>query len=385
MTEYCLKISTYLFCIFAIIDPANSILGLKIPTFILFLISLAIYAQPRFNNFMLVTSLIFINVLSFVCGQVMHFSFDTSITIQFLIFFFTLYALCWDYVIDLFDALVISSVILSIITIAGFIVVVCFPDVVALLYGFSQDNNTVFMMSERNFLGITFYSFFYRSLPIVVIPASIYFGRFLNEPYNKRFNLSLALLFLAALFCGGNRAMILGVFVIITISSYSKFKDNRFFKAILFLIIVAGLFVAYLAITEKGEESYDIKYGHLVSYVSYYSEKWYTMFLGAGAGSEFYSQGFESMTGLTEWTYFEIIRMYGLVGLALMIYFLFKPVLFSPWPRNVRNWNQVAFGYCLYMILAGSNPNIFCSTGLICILVVYSYIANPKYQMSEEC
>ena len=383
MTEYCLKISTYLFCIFAIIDPANSILGLKIPTFILFLFSLALYAKPRSDNFMLVSSLIFINLLSFVCGLVMNFSFDTSITIQFLIFFITLYSLSWDFVIDLFDALVISSVLLSIITIAGFVVLVSFPDVAILLSGFSESHNTVFMMSERNFLGFTFYSFFYRSLPIVVIPASIYFGRFLNEPYNKRFNLSLALLFLVALFCGGNRAMILGVFVIISLSSYSRFKNNKFFKVLLFIVIIAGLLVAYLAITEKGEESNDIKYGHLVSYLSYFPEKWYTLLFGAGAGSEFYSIGFESMTPLTEWTYLEIIRMYGLVGLALMLYFLFKPVLFSPWPDNVRNWSQVAFGYCLYMILAGSNPNIFCSTGLICILFVYSYVSNPKYQLSE--
>lgn len=379
-----LSFSSNLFGFFAIVDPANTLFGLKIPTFLLFVICLALRYKPHFADMGIIVLLILLQFVSCSLGLLMGFEFDDGICKQFILFYFLLLILCWDYKIDLFPSIVFGSLIVSIITIVGYWAIMINPDLKLMIYQFSEDHGTILMTGERTFLGVTIYAFFYRSLPLVIIPAAIFFNKFLNEKNHKKRNLFISVIFIISLFMGGNRSMLLGAFIIFMIPIYLKYKKKKFIKMFLMLMILFGLYIAWLAITDKEEESASVKSAHLISYMDYFTNNWYTLLFGTGAGSMFYSKGFESMTPITEWTYLELLRMNGVIGLVMFLVLLFRPLKRKFNTYTIKYWREVSLGYLLYMFLAGSNPNIFCSTGLLVIILLYSYASNSKYQIERH-
>ena len=131
--------------------------------------------------------------------------------------------------------------------------------------------------------------------------------------------------------------------------------------------------VIILLATEPGEASNAIKYAHLTSYsILFESHPEYVLF-GQGPGSIFYSAGFGRWTTLTEWTYIELIRNYGLFSLVFM-----TVVLIPVYKLLKQHRNAQAFGifgaYMGFLFIAGTNPLLVSSTGMIVILSAYSYV-----------
>lgn len=375
------KISSYIFCIVSLVDPVDA-LKLKLPSFLLFVLSFLFHKKINKNNIPIVGLLILCNIISYMVGDANGLKIDFSLMIHFLLFFVLLFCIVWDYCIDFLYPIITGCVILSILTIFGFFSILFFPDIEILLYQYSLDHDLIFLMSHRTFLGIDFNSFCFKSLPILAIPASFYVYQFFYQKKNKTRNFLFSLLFLFAMFCGGNRSMVLGVVFIIIFISYPIIKKKKTFRLCAYLLFVIIFLIVVQALTEKGEISNDIKYGHLTSYMTHFSEYWTFFLWGTGAGSYFYSIGFDDYTNLSEWTYIELYRMYGMIGGTLILFFLFKPLLnWNMKKQNIENWYPMSLGYVLFLIICGSNPYLINSTGLICIIFMYSYIANPKYKI----
>lgn len=377
--------SSYLFCIFALIDPSNDIIGLKMPTFFFFIWGLILQGKPKPISVKIVLLLLLLNIIALGSGIFSGLEFDFDFTKQYFIFFATLLCLAYTSYVDFFRPLIFASIVLSLFTIFGFIVMSLYPEIENVLYNYMhEEHNDVVLMSHRTFLGVDFVSFCHKSLLVVTIPASLFYSKFLNEKKHKLQNLFLSVLFMFALFCGGNRSLLLGVFLILFILTYQYGKFNYIFKKIIIAIGILGLIIAFMALSEKGESSNDIKFNHLTSYINYFSDYFYLFFLGSGAGSKFYSLGFGRMTVLTEWTYLEIIRMYGIVGLILFLRLILNPIKnYKHKFRNITYWKPISLGYIMILIISGSNPYLLNSTGMICIVFMYSYIYNPKYRMPQ--
>lgn len=376
-----ITLSCYLFCLTSLLDPANSIFRLKVPLFLLFLFSLVISYKPqvKYLGFYIAVFLSFL--ISYESGMMCGLEFDKDLTIQSLIFFLLFISLLWDSYIDLFMPLVFSCLIVSIVTIIGFVIMTSFPEIEAVINVFAVDHGYPFMMSRREFLGVQVVSFFYKSIPVVIFPATYYFKELIFSPFNRNRNIILSSIFLLALFFAGNRTMMGMAFIIFFAISYEKLSLRKWFQPLLFVVFICVAYVGYLSITEIGEESNDIKYAHLVSYVDYFSERWYLIFFGSGAGSLFYSIGFEKMTGITEWTYLEMIRNYGLFGLtAIMLFFTYPLWHYSEKSRTVQGWNALSLSFIFYLIASGTNPYLMSSTGYIVILFMFSLVSNPSYQ-----
>ena len=78
------------------------------------------------------------------------------------------------------------------------------------------------------------------------------------------------------------------------------------------------------------------------------------------------------MTYTTEWTYLELLRGYGLFAfliLAVMLWPIFK--LYKM--RRNRNVAAMMMAYIVYLVIAGTNPLLISSTGMLIILTIYSY------------
>ena len=96
------------------------------------------------------------------------------------------------------------------------------------------------------------------------------------------------------------------------------------------------------------------------------------LLLGQGPGTAFYSEGFHSMTYTTEWTYMELLRNYGIFSLlifAVMVY----PLTQLYKLRRDRRVAAMMFAYIFYLLIAGTNPLLISSTGMLVLLTIYSY------------
>ena len=91
----------------------------------------------------------------------------------------------------------------------------------------------------------------------------------------------------------------------------------------------------------------------------------------------FYSSGFLRVTNLTEWTYLELIRYFGI--LALVIIYIFYRPLVNLWKNFQNNLSYTLFwAYLAYLLIAGTNPLLLSSTGMVVLLIVYSYVEKLK-------
>ena len=378
-----LIVGSYLFCFFALLDPSNNIVGVKIPTFILFVIGLFFQGNPKAISLKILTCLLLLNMISFGCGMLSGLTFDFDFSKQYFIFFITLFCISFAKDIDIFKPILVTCFFLSIFTIFGFIVMSMYPETEAILYTFMHnDYNDVVLMSHRSFLGVEFVSFCHKSLLVVAFPASLYYYKFLTHDHHKMKNFILSCIFLFALFCGGNRSMLIGVFFIFFILTYPHVKHYYLVKPLIMVLGIVGVMIVFMALSEKGESSNDVKFDHLASYIKYFSSNWHLILFGSGAGS--YSKGFSGMTLLTEWTYIEIIRMYGLVGLMFFLWLVLIPL--SDYKRKLKRikyWKPISLGYIIILIISGSNPYLLNSTGMICIVFMYSYVYNKTYRTNR--
>lgn len=379
-----LTVASYLFCASALLDPRNSIFGLKIPTFVFFIFCLGFKYKPKLQVLALIIFLLLLQFISYLLGCVQGLKIDTAMTIQYAIFYTTLISIMWAYKVDIFGSIIFASWGIAIITIVGSLSMSYSPAVLTVLYEFAESHDRVFIVAQRQFLGFEVNNFVYSSIPIIIMPASYYFNQFLLCKKGKFKYLVLSSIFIFALLCAGNRTMMLGAFTILFFSAYPRLRRYKLFRPIMISIGLVALYIAYLAITEKGEQSSDIKFGHARSYMQLYSDHWYNLIFGTGVGSYFYSEGINEMTNNTELSYFEIIRTNGMIGLILFGMLLVKPLLgYKKKLKTIKDWSSVSFGYILYLLVAGSNPFLMSSTGLIYILFMYSYVQNEKYKKDE--
>ena len=373
-----------LFVLFCLVDPNNAVVGLKMPTFLLFVTSLAISYKPNFKYSGIILSLILVSQFSVFLCYLEGLSYDAQIQRQYSIFFILLITLLWSEHIDLSFPLSFAGFVISVLSILGFLAMQFSPEVENGLYLFSISHDQPFFMGHRTFLGYEFTSFVFMSLPPVFIPAAIHYEKLLYEKKNRGRNLLLTIVYFFAFFCSGQRAMFLGVFVILMIIGYPKIKHIKIVQLLIFFFFVIGIYIAYMAIIDPDSNSTNIKFGHIESYLDLFQSKWEYLIFGMGPGAFFYSKGFGTMTSLTEWTYIEIVRMYGLVGLFFFLCLLIIPIVrYNIKKIPIKYWQSIALGYIVFLISCMSDPWLIGSPGLICILFIYSVVDNPKYKIEK--
>jgi O-antigen ligase len=87
----------------------------------------------------------------------------------------------------------------------------------------------------------------------------------------------------------------------------------------------------------------------------------------------------------TEWSYFEMIRMFGLIGATVIIVLFVFPLYIIYKKRKVlENAIPIFLGYFIYLIVGGTNPLLIGSSGMLVLLVSYSYAYNSHYIRIEK-
>jgi hypothetical protein len=134
-------------------------------------------------------------------------------------------------------------------------------------------------------------------------------------------------------------------------------------------------FASYLsAFLDPTETANSIKLAIIDDYVEFFSDP-VTLLFGQGLGAYRIWSGkpFEQFTYISELTYLEILRNFGLIaGMAMMGLLLF-PTAFAVLDRRA-GVIAPAIAWLLYLVMCFSNPNLFSSMGILILAVLLANI-----------
>jgi hypothetical protein len=168
--------------------------------------------------------------------------------------------------------------------------------------------------------------------------------------------------------------MFSAILIVCIISGYKIRKVmGRKVHFFLFLILMMGALSLTVKMLSEKEDSVEMKGGHLNSMLELFQKNPSILLLGEGAGSLYYSKGVGENIAISELTYIELIRMYGIFGGGFILLLYFFPVLYLFQIKSEES-HAIGWGYLAYLFIGGTNPLLVSSTGIILLAAVYSYI-----------
>lgn len=246
-------------------------------------------------------------------------------------------------------------------------------DTLIAFFDSKKNDKVAFIMMIRNrkifkwwVLGV-----YYGTAPCM-IPALGYWLMDRLEHKNKK-NFLMIILLTISLMMTGARANIMAAGLLVFAYFAFYLIRKRYYNLamfMMFLVLMIGVVVAYLFLSDKGEASLKAKNLHKLSYKGLFdSDIIRTFFYGWGAGSSFYSRAYNEWTSLTELTLYETIRRYGFVSTFFIFVFIwFKPLMII---INSKKGLICFFPMLIllaYVFVACTNPFLLGSIGFCALL-----------------
>ncbi len=361
-----------------LVDPTNSIFHLKNIVFMLLLAYNFLFYKAEFFKARYFFYAVSAVSISFIIANLRGTIIDLSELKGIYTAFAPLLLLPW---IDRYDIIRLSKIPVLItagIVVALFWTIILYPIAEAAIYSFMWSHDDTIMMSHRYFLGIRFFGMYCKSTVAMLPVFCIAVYNVVTPGKRTLVDVLLVLLLLHLFLISGTRSstlLPLLLFVaILFVYCRNRRYFNYFFYPAAFMAVFAILIIIYKLLMEKSEASNLVKYAHITSYFALFERNPLFIIFGQGPATYFYSEGFRHMTNITEWTYLELVRCYGLFS-SFILYVVLVPL--------IRLFKQISksdivfafiLGYMLYLVIAGTNPLFLSSTGMLVVLTGYSFL-----------
>lgn len=185
-----------------------------------------------------------------------------------------------------------------------------------------------------------------------------------------------------AMVLSGTRANLAAAVLIVAVFVWWRSKVSFFAlgTAGAFTLFFLGPVLLSLVSTSSGAtgHSNSVK----VSYLAEYNELWSDplgLLFGYGLGSCIDRADLHVCIPLAELTYFELVRMFGLVGAAAYLALLAIPLI-----GNLTTRPGIALGYGAYLMVGFVNPYLFSTNGMIVLAVALMSTAVPPRPIAPE-
>lgn len=375
------RVLYFMLLLVTVLDPGNQIFRMKELFFVL-TFAIGLFGFLKFTNLYIIVFSCFFSLLYpliwLFFGYLFDYQFSAEYGVMYLksFAFFMLLNVSLDTRIDFPRLFAISTLLVIPITIFlfNFISGYEFADVVFL------DYESTLIISRRAFGGFIFDPvIFYKTSPLLIFGLSYLCQE--NRLKYSFLNMILIILCLSTLIISGTRANMLCGFIIILVFVYvnffskSKIKKtvfwiSLFFSSLIFLIPFLSTYVF-----DKSEQSNETKLNIISDYFSLWSKDIFSVFLGQGLGGGFNTSE-RGLVYLAEPTYFEVIRMFGLIGGFFILIFILAPLyllIVSKDSDYYKKYYYVFVAYLLYIFIEiPSNPLLLSSTGMLVMVVIYS-------------
>ncbi|WP_394775111.1 hypothetical protein [Flavobacterium sp.] len=369
-----------------IIDPGDRIFHLKIPLFFLVLILWFFYKTSNTIFFRKdIAYIVFVFLMLPIISVVICFLQGNFVNMEFALGFlksFSIIVLLFPIVdinIPTLKYLINNSLLLPIIVLSAYVIFLFIPDMISPIYSYTEEKD-IAKFGYRNYYGFIVVMLYYRTTPLLVFPLAYFCNKFTTgDKKVKSFLLACTVCF--TLILSGTRANIVSALGILLyyIYIYYRNKKNKIQLILLISTVIFALitFIGSLSFDEK-DESTEVKSGHFTSYVDLFNSHPEYLIWGQGLGSEFYSKGASNMTPQTELTYLDMIRFFGIPMMIILLVILFYPIYYIVMNYNVKEYKFLIIAYFTYLFIAGTNPLLVSSTGILVIIVMYSLIKNKN-------
>ncbi|GEM_PF-3295256 len=224
------------------------------------------------------------------------------------------------------------------------------------------------LVGMRFFGRLSMAMIFFVASPLLVLPVPyLVFGLFRRKTPTARAGAAAVLaLVLGAAFLSASRALFLTMILEMAVCGVWAMRNRYAILAMtvtlaLVCALAATLLARKTAVLSLTERSNSVKIGHLRSFISHVAENPSVLLTGDGLGARYYSDapGVEGEVSQTELTFLDMVRYFGLGGTLLLL-------LLLAYPRGVGDLRPIA-GFAAYLLLAGSNPLLFNSTGMLAV------------------
>lgn len=381
-----LKIVLTLLIASCVFDPADKLLRLKVPLFLLawmlFILGLIVGKRMVYLSWKMVIYLIlFIFVIPLT--SIFYFIVTNGNTDYFdgyLYFkpylFLTIVPILYISKINILNPAIVLITILSFATLA--LLAIGFLNVS--LFTYFVDIGTDYDITRtglRNFGDIYFPMVYFESSPLIVFAIGYFAMKFSGtQRSNKTLLGGLLLINMIAMFVGATRNnMIISILSpLVVLHWYSKRKALILFIAfILLAIIVISNYSTIQSMFSSEEGSNELKLSFFGEYLHLFAN-WDVLLFGQGLGSYFNStRGYVSNSELT---YLELIRRFGAI-LSIIIFSMLLYPLSKLRVKKFHNEHYLFLSYFFYLIMCFTNPLLMSSTGMLLLSLVLVKTFSP--------
>jgi hypothetical protein len=263
-------------------------------------------------------------------------------------------------------------VVLAHVIIALFLIsLVVPPPVFDAILVFGRQTN-LFLLGEREYGGVHFPTMYYVTAPLLVFCLAYFLER-ASKKVDER-TVYLILVSVAGLFLSGTRNNIL-ISLLIPAYYFLHHRPGRLVLSLalpIVLVLAAGVLRSMF---DPQDVSNATKIAYLVDYSAILTDP-KTLLLGQGLGTRFFASGLGEVVSITELSYFEIVRTYGIiVGVAFFLYLIY-PLILLVRSRDPKYYFTV--GYAAYLLGSYSNPYLLSSSGMMVLGLVVAMAFQPK-------
>jgi len=386
-----LYISMILLFVDVMVDPTNLIFHVK---YVLFALVLLIWALGNFSKKLFLPKYLWF-ILLFIAFFMPFYQLSIGLINSMLhnvplgkpvyfnsFFFFVIILVTVSEKMNLTAMFNYSSLTIVFITLGLYLVLIFKTSLFGDMYRYFVMDKQVVVYALRDYGKETLLMIFYKTSPLLVFPLSWYLYRILIEKQRKALFVNILLLILTALtlYFSGTRANLVSlVLIVVFYFGYFLFKKSKiWFVWALGLGVLAALFMLPSfagLLLNKQEASNAIKFGYLSSYANYFDHHLLSLLFGQGIGGIFYASGLHRFIDVSELTYLELIRVW---GIPIAIFFV--AVLLIPLFAEIRakNITHLFIAYLAYLFISGTNPLLLSSTGMLVLVYVFTHtFLNP--------
>jgi len=378
-----------LFLLSCIFDPADMVLGLKVWLFLLcwvvtLLVCTSSRRQPGVPLGLLIYTLCFITIP--VLSIIWFYLTDGSGPFEGLSMLkgYLLIMLAPMLVLNRINLLprlcaVLTALALAII--GAFIAMQLDPNIYNMLYLLGLSTGMVFVDNRAYGPDLKLLQVYFVTSPMLVISIAYYFSKAHSAPLlgAKVFFGGLVVINVLGMLLAGTRNNILAS-LLLPILLWFIYAKNKITGALFSLTVISALVLVFVdelqAFFDLTESSNSVKLAMLENYGSIFSDPWPLLF-GQGLGAYHYWEG-RGYKYITELTYLELVRNFGLFGAAFMLGLLLFPVVHAFASNRSRGEKSIAVGFVFYLIMCISNPNLFSSMGILILSVILGNIFLPN-------
>jgi hypothetical protein len=277
--------------------------------------------------------------------------------------------------VDLIPQMSAVLTILACSVIAVFVAIELEPDLFETLYPLGASTG-VMILDNRNYGDFVLIQVYFVTSPMLAISIAYYFDRTMSEQgiARKLVFLLLTAINIAGMFLAGTRNNIF-VSLLLPFLLWPLYTKRVALSALCSFGILAVLALPFAdqlrAFLDPSEVGNSIKLTTLQDYFQMFADP-VTLLFGHGLGAyETWSAG--PYFYVTELTYPEMVRNFGLIGALVMLALLLFPIANAFFAQAGRRERTLAVAYFLYLAMCVSNPNLFSSMGM---LILAGLLAN---------